>query len=660
MRARTEDFKFNIKEMGREIDNKITTDNLIITGEELYYIYPILNTSLLKSVMKGLNFETDVELQIGERIKYEFGLLVGEDYEWLDYGYYYINEKKYNEDTTTYEYVCYDKMINSMIDYAGVKDAFFPMTIREYITRLLTTINIEFKDKETEFVNYDKVMQFDPYIGEDGTNLGYTYRDVLDELSAVIAGNIMLDNEENAFIKYVEDTQDEIDEEYFKDINVKFGQKFGAINTIILTRSGGSDSIYKCIPEDLPEEERIALQIEDNQIMNENNRDEYIPEILDKLNGLEFYINDYVSTGLMYYEACDKYYANVNGTKYTCIMFNDEPKVEQGLTENIYTELPDEAPDEYKNMSKTDRKINQAYIIVRKNEATIEAVVNTQTEIDITVNGINSYVITQDTIFKEEKDYYKIIVTQDLTFQEEKEYYKLVNGEYVRLIQGKDYQIGDTIPENITYEFNSMEEGVDYQVGDNVEDVGYNVYENVIVGGYTNSINELEGNFKDLLNQVAETTQNVNTQITNIENNVRQLQTDTYTKTEIQQIANGTYKDEEGNNVNVTTVVSETGKFDIDGLLIQKEDGDGNVISDTTGRFNEKGVQIKNKDGEEIFFSGYVDDTRFDTSTRSFKSNSIVFTKNLVATGDTIIGTHALYIQYEDDEGNTGIGEFII
>ena len=46
------------------------------------------------------------------------------------------------------------------------------------------------------------------------------------------------------------------------------------------------------------------IKIEDNQIMNMNNRDEYLPDILEKLDGLEYYINDFSSTGIVYYELC--------------------------------------------------------------------------------------------------------------------------------------------------------------------------------------------------------------------------------------------------------------------------------------------------------------------------------------------------------------------
>lgn len=403
MRTRTSGFKQQIKEMGRRIDSRITLqDDSVIYGNELFSINPILNTDILKSVMKGLKVECSRELEIGDKFKYEFGLLVGNSYEWIDFGYYYVNEKEYNEDTRNWSYTCYDKMLRCMVEYKGLQNGSFPITVRDYINGLLTDVGITFSDRSSEFTNYDRVIAVDPYIATDNSSLGYTYRDILDELSAVVAGNIMLDNSENAFIKYPTETNDTVDEEYFKDINVKFGEKFGPLNTVILLRSGDSDGIYKTYPESLPEEDRIAIEIRDNQIMNGNDRADYCQEILDKLKGLEFYLNDYTSTGILYYEALDLYTVSIGENTYKCLMLNDEPKIERGLVEDIYTELPDEVVSEYKNMSDDDRKINQVYIIVKKNEGVIEQLVSDTssqgdriTTIETTVEGqqitINNY-----------------------------------------------------------------------------------------------------------------------------------------------------------------------------------------------------------------------------------------------------------------------------
>ena len=110
--------------------------------------------------------------------------------------------------------------------------------------------------------------------------------------------------------------------------------------------------------------------------MNFNDRDSYLPDILNVLDGLEYYTNDFSSTGITYYELCDRYNVTVFNKNYSCIMFNDEIKVTQGLEENVYTELPETSETDYKKADKTDRRIDQAYIIVDKQAKQIESLVS--------------------------------------------------------------------------------------------------------------------------------------------------------------------------------------------------------------------------------------------------------------------------------------------
>ena len=180
---------------------------------------------------------------------------------------------------------------------------------------------------------------------------------------------------------------DEIDENFLRDINVNFGEKFGAINTIVLSRSADSDSVY--YPEVLPEKP-YEIKISDNQIMNGNNRADFLPDIYEKLNGLEFYTNDFVSTGICYLELGDRYNVKIGENVYSCVMLNDEVLITQGLQENVYTELPEQTETDYKHASKDDRTINQVYVIAKKNEGKIEEVVSSVDNTNKRINKVET------------------------------------------------------------------------------------------------------------------------------------------------------------------------------------------------------------------------------------------------------------------------------
>ena len=386
MKTHTNSFKEQIKSIGKEIDSKITFGNTVLGKNDLNAVTPSYQGAILKSVMKQLDIDSNVAIPLGTILTYEFGLKVNGEYEYINFGNYIVYSVEKQEDTKSYKITCYDKLLYSMLDYVKLPIT-YPISIRDYINSISTVLGLTFANKNDEFANYDKQIQADLYDG-----LGYTFRDVLDELAQVTASTICLNENDELEIRYINETNDVIDEEFLKDVNVNFGEKFGPVNTIVLSRSADSDSIY--YPETLPENP-YEIKISENQIMNGNDRDAYLPDIYEKLNGLEFYTNDFVSTGITYYDLCDRYSVKIGDNTYSCVMFNDEVLVTQGLEENIYTELPEETKTNYKKADKTDRKINQTYLIVDKQNQSIEAVVSQTNDLNNTVNSTIQTITSQ-------------------------------------------------------------------------------------------------------------------------------------------------------------------------------------------------------------------------------------------------------------------------
>ena len=520
MKVHTSDFKNSIKTFGRELDSKITytlnNTEIELDTENLYSVSVHYEGSILKSVMKQLDIDCDTNIPIGTVVNYSFGVKTGEDengsvYEYLDMGNYIVKEAEKKEDTDSYKITCYDKLLLSMIDYTNL-NLTYPITIKNYISSLCTFLGLTFANSNDTFANYDKQIPNELYLDANGNSLGYTFRDVFDELAQVTASTICINDDDELELRYITSTNDTIDEEYLKDINVNFGEKVGAINTIVLSRSAGSDNIY--YPSTLPENP-CEIRISDNQIMNGNNRDEFLPAIYNVLNGLEYYVNDFSSTGIVYYDLCDRYNVSIGNETYSCVMFNDEINITQGLEENIYTEQPDEIVTDYKKADKTDRKINQTTLIVDKQNGTITGLVTT------------------------------------------------VNNNYQEVLSKFD----DYVPQS---------------------------------------------------------------QFTTVENTVTQLQTDTYTKTQIDtKLIDGS----------VTKVMSTAGTFDSDGLTIEKTD------AKTKGNFNETGITVMDATGSsntELLFAGYDNNL----------NETIVRTKNINVSKYLTIGNNS---RIEDYENGTGV-----
>lgn len=378
MRTHTTGFKNAIKQFGKEIDTKITytlnSSETILGGEDLNSVSYHYEGAILKSVMKQLDIDSNVDIPLETTLKLQFGVKVNGSYEYLNYGNFVVYKSEKQEDMSSYKLTCYDKMLYAMKDYENLSVA-YPITIRNYISAICSHLDLTFANSSDTFVNYDKTIPSELYLDNDGNSLGYTFRDVLDELSEVTASTICINDDNELEIRYINNTNDTIDEEFFKDINVNFGEKYGPINTIVLSRAGGADKIAQSIPANLSDDLKNAIVIEDNQILNSNDRADFIPDILNKLNGLEYHLNDFSSPGICYYDLCDKYNVSIGNNTYSCIMLNDEINITQGLEENIYTDITEQAETDYTKTDKTDRKLNQTSLIVDKVNQQIEGII---------------------------------------------------------------------------------------------------------------------------------------------------------------------------------------------------------------------------------------------------------------------------------------------
>ena len=411
MKQHTQEFKNKIKEMGRQISTKlIYNDNIL--EQELYSANIYYDGNILKSIMKTLEVESSVEIPLNEVVNFQFGILVDENYEYLDYGNYVVYNIEKQEDLQTYKITFYDKMLYSMKPYENM-GIIYPITIRDYISTICNHLEIGFANRGETFANWNKVIPNEKYLDTNGNNLGYTFRDVLDELAEVTGSTICINENDELEIRYINETNDTINENYLKDSNITFGEKYGPVNSIVLSRSGGADNVYINDQQSIEENGLCEIKITDNQIMNDNNRSEYLPDLLSRLGGLEYYINNFSSTGICYYDICDKYSVQVDEQSYSCVMFNDEINIEEGIEELIYTDMPEQSETDYEKSDKTDMKINQTYLIVDKQNQVIESVISNVTEQN---NKISQITQTVDEINTKIQDFADITISGETSY----------------------------------------------------------------------------------------------------------------------------------------------------------------------------------------------------------------------------------------------------
>lgn len=221
MKAHTNDYKNNIKQFGKQLDSKITYtldgDNIELGMEDLNSITPTFQGDILKSVMKQLDIDSNIEIPKGTIVNYQFGVLVDEEFEYIDFGNYIVDKVEKQEDTNSYIITCYDKMLYSMVEYEEL-NVTYPITIRNYLNAICQKLGITFASVNNTFANYNRQITQDLYV-----NQGYTFRDVLDEIAQATGSTICINSNDALEVRYITDTHDTINEDYLKNINVTFG-----------------------------------------------------------------------------------------------------------------------------------------------------------------------------------------------------------------------------------------------------------------------------------------------------------------------------------------------------------------------------------------------------------------------------------------------------
>ena len=223
MKQHTNDFKEEIKLLGRQQAVRITytlnEQTTVITSEDVNSVTPNYDGNLLKSVMKVLDLDLNVDIPLMTQIKFEYGLLVNGEYEYLDYGNYIVYSSEKQEDSSSYKIKCYDKLLYSMVYYSELPNIIYPITIYTYLSNLCNAIGLSLK--EANFANMNKQLPSDLFKDQQ-----YTVRDIFDQIAQVTGGTICMTLDDKVEVRYIQDTNDTIDESYINDINVNFGEKY--------------------------------------------------------------------------------------------------------------------------------------------------------------------------------------------------------------------------------------------------------------------------------------------------------------------------------------------------------------------------------------------------------------------------------------------------
>lgn len=391
-----ENFKIDLRTYGRQFNIKLKVNNSDFNADNLNYIKPSFTTPLFKTIMHQIELDSKVFMSKDTKISGRIGVKVNEkNYKYIDLNNYYVQSCERQEDTNSYRVLAYSKMKEAMVDY----DLSFAgkITVRNYLIKVCERLGWNTDNIPATFINSEKMI--DPNLH---TGIKYSFRDALDEIATITCSFLMFKGD-NFYLLYLTETNETIDESYLDEDNVTIGEKY-LINSLVFSRAEESDNIYRKDNTSITANGLHEYRIADCQLLSTNDRADYIDEMFNYLKTLEFYIFDVQSKGILFLEACDLFNFKLNNTTYKVALLNDEINIDDGLTENLFLDKPEETETEYKYADSTDKRIDQAYILVDKQnkkitQLTKETTENSEkiTKVEQDINGVTTKVSSVET-----------------------------------------------------------------------------------------------------------------------------------------------------------------------------------------------------------------------------------------------------------------------
>lgn len=398
----------------RTIDVVLTFNNETFDSSNINALNRNFYGSLFKSIMKEIELDTNVNILKNTNINARLGLWIESEasFEYVDLGNYKtIEEATLNKDSNSYKTMAYDKIVEAMIPYELTEQEIqYPCTVRELFVAIFTKLGWDVQQIPTTFVNANSSIQEDVF-----SNINYTYRSVLDEL-CTISCLFLVDKGGVPKLIQPQQTNENINENYMKDNSVSL-KKYIYFNSLVFSRVGGNDNIYRKDDEDIELNGLHEFKVNDLQILSLNWRDNFIDEMWEYIKNFNYYAFDVDTYGITFLEPVDNFNLSFDNVSYNTVLLNSELAINDGIGERIFDDEIEETTTNYQYASETDKGLIQAYINIEKQNGVINGVVSSQTKMQTDIDTTNKSLdlLNQDySSFKQTANAFNLSISQRL------------------------------------------------------------------------------------------------------------------------------------------------------------------------------------------------------------------------------------------------------
>ena len=356
-----------IKQQNLKVLIKETNEEIAV--KELKYKF---EGELFKTIMKEITFSVkNVQELEGKTIQVKYGLLVDNEYEYVDIGEYVvkdIEEDKKKEETSI---TCYDNMLKFMAAFNqdNLKIT-YPCTMLELVQKICQVCGVELYS--TDFYNAELSVTEDFFTVQQ-----LNYRDVLVKIAQSTLSTIFI-KENKLYLCNLGNEVQTLDASYITAMAIE--EKFGPINALVLGRGDVEDNIESIDQESIDTYGRCEIRFDENEFLDDK-RETVIDAMLNQIKGIEFYAFESSDLGVTWLEPCDWIELQDRaGNIYKVLYLKGNITINTGITGQMSTDIPETTETEYKVTTEQQKKVLKVERLAKKNEGLIQDVIQENTE----------------------------------------------------------------------------------------------------------------------------------------------------------------------------------------------------------------------------------------------------------------------------------------
>ncbi len=340
-----------------------------VIAKELVYSF---DGEFFKTIMQQIEITVKNASEIkGKNIIFEYGLLVENEFEYVNMGEYYIKDVEDDKNKEELVVTGYDKMINFMVRFkqSDLKIT-YPCTLKQLLIKMCEVCGVELYS--TDFYNANLIVNEDFFTVQQ-----LTYRDVLEKIAETTETTIFIKDNKLYLCKIGEVVQ-ELDTSYLSELVI--GDKFGPVNALVLGRGAVEDNIEAVEQESITSNGRCEIRFDENEFLDAN-REELIDDMLEQIKGLEYYACEASNLGLMWLEPCDVLVVkDRENSPYKTIYLSARVTINTGILGEMEAKIPEVTTTEYKVTTKEQKKALKTERMALKHEGIIRDLIEETTE----------------------------------------------------------------------------------------------------------------------------------------------------------------------------------------------------------------------------------------------------------------------------------------